>query len=340
VKTPRRTSVSLAVLGILSVLLHAGYAGAHKLAPSLLQITEQDHGKIEVIWKESVFKNRGGRIDPVLPHFCTPDGKPSIEQSGTGLSMRWLAGCNGKSIKGSLIRINWTGNASTCVVLRIVLTDGQQIQTILTPKNPTFQVPSDQSTAQVMKNYLVLGVKHLLSGFDHMLFITGLLLLIRSRRLLLWTITAFTAGHCITLSLAALGLIHLPTAWIEFGIALSIFVLAVEVGDIREPESRESWVSRWPWAMAIAFGLLHGLGFASALGEIGLPKSDIPAALFSFNVGIELGQISWVLLVWILWASFRRLPLPSFPHWRTAVTYAMGTCAVYWCIERSLEALS
>jgi hypothetical protein len=173
-----------------------------------------------------------------------------------------------------------------------------------------------------------------------MLFITGLLLMIRSRILLLWTITAFTAGHCITLSLAALGLIHLPTAWIEFGIALSIFVLAVEVADIRGPESGASWMTRWPWAMAIAFGLLHGLGFASALGEIGLPRSDIPAALLSFNVGIELGQISWVLLLWILWALFRRLPLFSFPHWRTAVTYAIGTCAVYWCIERSLEALS
>jgi hydrogenase/urease accessory protein HupE len=340
VKTPCKTFVLFAALGIFSVLLHTEHAGAHKLAPSLLQITEQDQDKIEVIWKESVFKKRGGRIDPVLPDFCTPDGKPSIEKSGTGLSVRWLADCNGKSIKGSLIRVNWTGNASTCVVLRIALSDGQQIQTILTPKNPAFQVPPDQSTAQVMKSYLVLGVEHLLSGFDHMLFITGLLLLIRSRVLLLWTITAFTVGHCITLSLAALGLIHLPTAWIEFGIALSIFVLAVEVADIRGTESGASWMSRWPWAMAIAFGLLHGLGFASALGEIGLPQSDIPAALFSFNVGIELGQISWVVLLWILWALFRRLPLPSFPHWRTAVTYAIGTCAVYWCIERSLAALS
>ena len=92
--------------------------------------------------------------------------------------------------------------------------------------------------------------------------------------------------------------------------------------------------------MALAFGLLHGLGFASALGEIGLPKSDIPAALFSFNVGIELGQISWVLLVWLLWVSFRRLSLPSFPYARTAAAYAMGTCATYWCIERSLDILS
>jgi hydrogenase/urease accessory protein HupE len=333
--------MSFAVLGILSVWLYAADAVAHKLAPSLLEVTEQDHGKIEVTWKESVFKNRGGRIDPALPHFCTPVGNPSIEKSGTGLTMRWLADCYEKSIRGSFIGVNWSGNASTCVILRIVLSDGQQIQTILTPKNPTFQVPSDQSTVQVMKNYLVLGIEHLLSGFDHMLFIAGLLLLIRSRVLLLWTITAFTAGHCITLSLAALGLIHLPTTWIEFGIALSIFVLAVEVADIREPGSRGSWMSRWPWAMAIAFGLLHGLGFASALGEIGLPRSDIPAALFSFNVGIELGQISWVLLVWIFWAFFRRLPIrPALPHLRTAVTYGMGTCAVYWCIERSLEALS
>jgi hydrogenase/urease accessory protein HupE len=190
-----------------------------------------------------------------------------------------------------------------------------------------------------MKNYLVLGVKHLLSGLDHMLFITGLLFMIHRRSLLLWTITAFTAGHSITLSLAALGLIHFPGAWIEFGIALSIFVLAVEVADRREDTSEKSWLSRRPWAMAIAFGLLHGLGFASALGEIGLPKADIPAALFSFNVGIELGQCSWVLLVWILGISYRRLSLPSFPWLRPVATYAMGTCATYWCIERSLGVL-
>lgn len=339
-KKRTRFVASFAVFSILFVCLHAGSAGAHKLAPSLLQITEQGQGMIEVIWKESAFKNRGTRIDPVLPDFCTPEGHPSIEESDTGISVRWLADCGGKSVKGSSIRTNWTGDASTCVILRIVLADGGQIRTILTPKNPIFQVPSDQSTLQVMKNYLVLGVEHLLSGFDHMLFITGLLLMIRSRSLLLWTITAFTAGHSITLSLAALGLIHFPTAWIEFGIALSIFILAVEVADRREPQAKQSWLSRWPWAMALAFGLLHGLGFASALGEIGLPKSDIPAALFSFNVGIELGQISWVLFVWLLWALYRRLSLPSLPPLRTAATYAMGTCAVYWCIERSLEALS
>ncbi len=331
---------SFATAAALCLFLHPGPARAHKLAPSLLQITELDQGRIEVLWKESVFKSRGARVDPILPGFCTPEGSPSMEESDTGISMRWLADCGGKSIKGSIIRTNWTGNASTCVVLRIVTADGQNMQTILTAKNPAFLVPADQSTMSVMKNYLVLGVEHLLSGLDHMLFITGLLLLISSGSLLLWTITAFTAGHSITLSLAALGLIHFPVAWIEFGIALSIFVLAIEIADRREPGVKRSWLSRWPWAMAMAFGLLHGLGFASALGEIGLPKADIPAALFSFNLGIELGQLSWVFLVWLLWASFRRLSLPSFPYIRTAAVYTIGTCATYWCIERLLEVLS
>ncbi len=146
-------------------------------------------------------------------------------------------------------------------------------------------------------------------------------------------VAAITSGNVAEraswIALAALGLINFLTPWIELGITLSLFVLAVELADRREPEAEKSWLSRFPWAMAIAFGLLHGLGFASALGEIGLPRADIPAALFSFNVGIELGQISWVLLVWILWASFRRLSLPSFPKLRTVATYAMGTCATY-----------
>jgi len=339
-KNRTRFVTSFVLFVLLSVFTHAGPAGAHKLAPLFLQITELDHGRIETIWKESVFKKRGERVDPVLPDFCTPEGAPFIEKDGTGISIRWYADCGGKTIKGSRIGTNWTGNASSCVVLRIVLADGQGIQTILTPKTPLFQVPAQQSTVQVMKKYLVLGVEHLFTGLDHMLFITGLLLLIQSRSLLLWTITAFTAGHSITLSLAALGLIHFPVAWIEFGIALSLFILAVEAADRRNPESGASWLSRWPWAMALAFGLLHGLGFASALGEIGLPQSDIPAALFSFNVGIELGQISWVLFVWILWASLRKLVMPSFQYVRVTAAYVMGTCATYWCIERSLDFFS
>ncbi len=336
-KSQYRIAIILAAFSFFFLFLNAGPVRAHKLAPSLLQITELEQGRIEVFWKESVFRKRGDRVDPVLPDSCAPDGQPFFEKSGTGMSLRWLADCSGKSLKGSCIRANWMGKAATCVVLKIILADGQQIQTILTPKEPMFQVPAEQSTAQVMKNYLVLGVKHLLNGIDHMLFITGLLLLISSPSLLLWTITAFTAGHSITLSLAALGLLNFPAPWIEFGIALSLFILAVELADRREGESEKSWLSRSPWAMAIAFGLLHGLGFAAALGEIGLPKADIPAALFSFNVGIELGQISWVLVVWILWASFRKLSLPSFPKLRMAATYAMGTCATYWCIERLLE---
>ncbi len=337
-KIINRLFISLVLFAIFLIIFHTGHASAHKLAPSLLQITEKDQGMIDVFWKESVFQKKGESVEPILPHFCTPVGNPSIEKQDTGISIRWLADCNGKSIKGSRISANWTGKSSTSVVLRIVLADGQLIQTILSPKNPTFLVPSDQSTLQVLRNYLVLGVKHLFSGFDHMLFITGLLFMIRKRSLLLWTITAFTLGHSITLSLAALGLIDFPSAWIEFGIALSLFILAVEVAGRKEPESEKSFLSRRPWAMAIVFGLLHGLGFASALGEIGLPKSDIPAALFAFNVGIELAQCSWVIFVWLFVGALRRLELPSLSRLRPAAVYAMGTCATYWCIERFLEA--
>ncbi len=326
------------VNAFLSILLSATGVEAHKLAPSLLEIKEKENGIVEVFWKESIFQQKGKRVEPVLPQFCAPIGKTVTEVTGTGMGIRWRADCNGNTIKGSFIKINSNGKTSVCVVLRIMFLDGQRIQTILTQQKPVFQVPSTQRTSQVMKNYMVLGLKHLFSGFDHMLFITGLLFLIRKKRVLLWTITAFTVGHSVTLSLAALGLIRFPSSWIEFGIACSIFILAVEVASRKESTSKGSWLYRRPWAMAAAFGLLHGLGFASALGEIGLPRSDIPVALFSFNVGIELGQCAWVFFIWGVTSLYKGLSLPVFYLARQAAVYTMGTCASYWCIARFFEA--
>jgi hydrogenase/urease accessory protein HupE len=180
-------------------------------------------------------------------------------------------------------------------------------------------------------------VLHIATGFDHLLFVFGLVLLARGTRRLLWTVTAFTAGHSVTLSLAALGVVRFPTAPIEVAIAGTILALAVELarGPVEADRSaRESLLRRRPWAVAFAFGLLHGFGFAGALAAVGLPQEEIPVALFSFNVGIELGQVAFVALV----LALRRLLAPALagaPAWlvRAPVT-AMGTLAVYWCLDR------
>jgi hydrogenase/urease accessory protein HupE len=202
---------------------------------------------------------------------------------------------------------------------------------------PSLVVPERASPLAVFSDYLRLGVHHIATGFDHLLFVFGLVLLARGTRRLLWTVTAFTAGHSVTLSLASLGVVNFPTRPIEVAIAATILALAVELarGPLHADRStRESPMRRRPWAVAFAFGLLHGFGFAGALAQVGLPQQEIPVALFSFNVGIELGQVGFVAVV----LALRRVLAPVLagaPGWlaRAPVT-AMGALSVYWCLDR------
>ena len=166
---------------------------------------------------------------------------------------------------------------------------------------------------------------------DHLLFVFGLLLLCSASRLLVQTITAFTVGHSLTLSAAVLGLATVPSRPLEVLIAASVLALAVELA--RHVDG-PTWLRRFPWAMAVAFGLLHGFGFAGALAEAGLPPDDVPLALVSFNGGIELGQLAFVGAVLVAGALVgRRLPAMATRGTRVAV-YAMGVLSAYWCLER------
>jgi hypothetical protein len=190
----------------------------------------------------------------------------------------------------------------------------------------------------VFCSYLQLGIEHLWTGFDHVLFVLGLLLLIRGRRSLLLAISAFTLGHSITLSLATLGYVDFPTGLIEVGIAASLLVLAVEIPG--RLDGRPSLLEQRPWTVTAAFGLLHGLGFAGALAEIGLPRAEIPLALLAFNVGIELGQIGLVLLAGALALAWRGSGLPLHTQrGRWAAAYAMGSLAAFWVFQRATAAL-
>jgi hydrogenase/urease accessory protein HupE len=178
------------------------------------------------------------------------------------------------------------------------------------------------------------GIEHILFGFDHLLFVLALILIVRSGRVLLWTITAFTIAHSITLSLATLGVVYVPGPPVEATIALSILLLACEI--VRLQRSQASMTARWPWIVAFSFGLLHGFGFAGALTEIGLPQSDIPLALFTFNVGVEAGQLIFIAAVLGVLACARRIDFPPVVerHALSVATYAIGTVAAFWFIER------
>jgi hydrogenase/urease accessory protein HupE len=184
----------------------------------------------------------------------------------------------------------------------------------------------------VVRDYVGLGIEHILFGIDHLLFVLCLLLLVRGVRKLLTTVTAFTLAHSITLAAATLGFIRVPAAPVEATIALSIVFLASEL--VRGEAGRSAVTRTYPWLIAFSFGLLHGLGFAGALAEVGLPQREIPLALFAFNVGVELGQLAFVTAVLSLVRFARIVPL-RLPAWAPgAAGYAIGSVAAFWVFAR------
>jgi hydrogenase/urease accessory protein HupE len=219
------------------------------------------------------------------------------------------------------------------VLLRLVLADGRAIRHVLTAEQPSFVVPAREGALDVLASYGRLGVEHILTGYDHLLFVLGLVLLVGGGRRLLETVTAFTLGHSVTLALAVLGLVRVPQPPIEAGIAFSIYVLAVELAP-RRLSRKPTLLARAPWLMAGLFGLLHGLGFAGALAQVGLPQGEIPLALFAFNLGIEAGQLVFVGVVLAVWAALRALPVRWPPSVLYVPAYAMGTLAAFWCLQR------
>jgi len=307
-------------------------AEAHPLAPALLEITERSDGGLDTRFKTSRFRARGSALEPVLPEGCRPIGSPEIRDSDTSRITAASFECSGSGLIGQTISIEGLEENRIDALVRIELRDGRRVQRVLRPSASSLVVPERPRALDVAKSYAAMGIEHILTGPDHLLFVFGLVLLLGGLRPLLLTLTAFTVGHSVTLSLAAIGWVRFPQQPIEVLIAGSVLVLALR---LTRSEPTEVAPTALPWVMGSVFGLLHGLGFAGALAEVGLPEGEIPLALFSFNVGIELGQIAFVVPIAIL-----RLRLgdavANWPGWVRAVpVYVMGSLAAFWCIERS-----
>ena len=327
-------------VGVLwGVLVLAGSVGAHPLAPSLLELRERGDGLVDVRFKAAIMQARGAVHSPRLPDGCVPVGEASELREGTGVVVDWVVDCGGEGLTGRAVGLDGLEAGVANALVRVVSVDGVVRQALLSANEPVFVVPADPSAWAVAGSYMALGIEHLVFGFDHVLFVLGLLMLIRGVRPLLITITSFTVGHSVTLALASLGIVRFPTALVEVAIAASLLVLAMEIparletGGDAATEPRGLFQRR-PWLIAFAFGLLHGLGFAGALAEIGLPPRDIPLALFTFNVGIELGQIALVLVALVVNAVLAlAVPMRS-PALRAAGIAGIGSLAGYWVIER------
>lgn len=322
----------IAALLLLVGLMPATGARAHEIRPALLNIVEQEAGWFEVTWKVPVLGEQVLSLRPILPPSLVPVGPPAKHTlPGAQIEFSTFKIEEG-SLVGETILIEGLSAQQIDVLLQIALADGTTHSAILRPKSPSFVVPAEESSWEVASSYWIMGTTHILTGIDHLLFVLALMLIVPGYWMLFKTITAFTVAHSLSLGLAALGFVHVPPGPTEAVIALSILFLALEV--VRSRQGKFGLTERAPWIVAFLFGLFHGLGFAGALTQIGLPEHAIPLALFMFNVGVETGQILFVSGVLVVTAALRRLPF-AWPaeSWRLA-PYAIGSAAAFWTIER------
>lgn len=315
-----------------ALLLLAACAQAHEARPAYLELKETAANHFSVLWRTPVLAGMRLPILLELPDDVRNLATPKVEELADSLVERRSIDAGPGGLAGK--RIDFTGLQFTItdVLVRVEMLDGRKWVTFARPAQPWIQIAEAPSTATTALTFLIQGIEHILLGIDHLLFVLGLLLIVRTPWTLVKTISAFTVAHSITLAVATLGYAHIPAPPLNAAIALSILFLGPEI--LRVWHGETSFTIRHPWVVAFTFGLLHGFGFASGLSAIGLPQNDIPLALLMFNVGVEIGQLSFVGLILMLERAFRVLEF----RWPRPVellpAYAVGTLGAFWTIQR------
>lgn len=307
-------------------------AWAHEVRPAHLKVSEVSEDLYRVRWMTPAMGNRRIAIDPIFPDSCAETGEP-VESYSPGASVRsWRLSCPGGLADAS---IGFSNLSSTMidVLVQITFLDGRSYTGLVRPSDPVFRVPVRNSKAVIFYDYFALGVGHILFGWDHLLFVLGMVLLVTSGRRLIWAITGFTVAHSLTLGLAMFGVVRVPGPPVEAVIALSIVLLAVE--SIRyHREGVETLAIRSPWVVSMAIGLIHGLGFAGALSQYGLPPYAEFVSLLAFNSGVEVGQLSFVALVIALGAAVHRIRSELLAPIRVSAMVSIGVCGSFWLVAR------
>ena len=321
------------VLGIALLLaLPAAPAQAHTSLPAYLGLNELAPGTFSIIWRVPAVEGPPPAIFPVLPAHCAAPDIPSAVELPGSIVTNGVVACGETGLAGQTIAIDGLRVTIMDTLVRIAFADGTSVTQILRPQEPSFVV-GEQSNRRVDGwGYFRLGVDHILSGIDHLLFVFGVLWIVAGFRRLLKAITAFTVAHSITLGLATLGFVRVPPAPVEALVALSIVFLAVEIA--QRDRGVASLTYRRPWVVAFAFGLLHGFGFAGTLSQIGIPPGDIPLALLSFNVGVEIGQIAFITAALALFAALRTLEIRARPWMQSVPAYTIGCLGSFWFLQR------
>lgn len=310
---------------------------AHEIRPAYLEIKENTDHSLEITWKQPLMGEYGVPLHPSISAGWLKDELAKASSTESYLIKRWQIPAGHEPLDGQTIQIRGLERTITDVMVQVTLLDDASFTYLIKPIRPSVQLNLSKPVPPPVLEYVQLGIFHIWSGFDHLLFVFGLLLFVEKRSRLVWTITAFTAAHSITLALATLGILKVSSEFTEAVIALSIAFLAVEL--VRHYRGKDGFTYHYPWIVSFVFGLLHGLGFASVLQDVGLPQNNIPLALFLFNVGVEIGQLVFVFVMLLVIAGFHRLTF-KFPQWvYKTPAYLIGTLAMFWFIERLTKIL-
>jgi hydrogenase/urease accessory protein HupE len=317
---------------LLAMLCPINVAWAHEARPAYLEIKETAPGQFHVIWRTPVLSGMRMPIVLKLPEDVKNLQEPTVEELADSLVERRVIDAGPTGLSGKRIEFVGLAASITDVLVRVEMLDGRSWTSTVRPSQAWVEIAASQSRLQVADTFIIQGIRHILFGADHLLFVLGLLLIVKNRWMLLKTVTAFTCAHSITLAVATLGYAEAPMVPLNAAIALSILFLGPEI--VKSWRGETSFTIRHPWVVAFAFGLLHGFGFASALTSAGLPRHELPLALLSFNVGVEIGQVSFVALVLLLERSFRLLEI-RWPGWvQAGPGYTVGSLGAFWTWQR------
>ena len=320
------------LLLLLAALTAPMLAFAHESRPIYLELKEIAPNQFEVLWRTPVLA--GMRLPVVLqmPADVKNVKEPSTQDLSDSLLERRTIDAGPGGLAGKRIDFPGLQLTITDVLVRVELVDGRTWTLVARPAQPWIEIAQAPGTAATALTFLTQGIEHILLGVDHLLFVFGLLLIVRTPWMLLKTVTAFTVAHSITLAIATLGYASVPAPPLNAAIALSILFLGPEI--IRAWRGQTSFTIRHPWVVALAFGLLHGFGFASGLAAIGLPRNDIPLALLMFNVGVEIGQLTFVALILLVHRAFNVIEMRWPRAIELAPAYAVGSLGAFWTIQR------
>lgn len=323
----------------LLLLLATGFTSvalADDLQPGYLEIREREAvtHQYSITWKAPIRPGFAARVVPIFPRDCAAT-EPVRSGDAAALLARWDIDC-GATLAGRFVRLSGMENTPADALLRYQSANGITQAARLTPANPIAVILQKADRWQVARTYFVTGVEHILMGYDHLLFVLCLVLLLNGAWRVAATVTAFTIAHSLTLVATTLELISVPGPPVEAAIALSIVFLAVEIVKRKPGELRLS--ERFPWVVAFLFGLFHGFGFAGALAEIGLPQGEVPMALLTFNLGVEAGQLVIVAVAMLVLWALRRVHALYAARMQMMSAYAIGSIAFMWLLQRVLPA--